>query len=216
MRAERRARRAVRASLPTRRWRVVVTYAYARAFVRCGWKVGGRGGGVPGWCQRREVWAATLRTRSRLGRTHHVRALGIVACVELIVGASSGLDLARAEPEALSEELRTARNCCTHTCLMRVHRVPDGIWNIEYSMGVAEPPPPRDARRVTFLPCTVQKSVSYTKERPIGAIGAVRARGVHHMRTQCVALHCGGALSRAHVTECARAENPMQQAACGA
>ena len=33
------------------------------------------------------------------------------------------------------------------------------------------------------------KSVSYTKERPIGAIGAVRARGVHHMRTQCVGLH---------------------------
>ena len=35
------------------------------------------------------------------------------------------------------------------------------------------------------------KSVTYRKERPIGAIGAVRARGVHHMRTQCVGLHCG-------------------------
>ena len=29
------------------------------------------------------------------------------------------------------------------------------------------------------------------KERPIGAIGAVRARGVHHMRTQCMGLHRG-------------------------
>ena len=38
---------------------------------------------------------------------------------------------------------------------------------------------------------TVYKGVSYTKERPIGAIGAVRARGVHHMRTQCVGLHRG-------------------------
>ena len=33
--------------------------------------------------------------------------------------------------------------------------------------------------------------VTYRKERPIGAVGAVRARGVHHMRTQCVGLHRG-------------------------
>ena len=40
---------------------------------------------------------------------------------------------------------------------------------------------------------TVYISVTYnTKERPIGAIGAVRARGVHHMRTQCVGLRLGG------------------------
>ena len=214
MRAERRARRAVRASLPTRRWRVVVTYAYARAFVRCGWKVGGRGGGVPGWCQRREVWAATLRTRSRLGRTHHVRALGIVACVELIVGASSGLDLARAEPEALSEELRTARNCCTHTCLMRVHRVPDGIWNIEYSNGCCGTPPPQ-GRQAGYI-----STVYRTKKRFIYERTADR-RDRRRPRTRC-APHAhsvrGFALRAhsAHVTECARAENPMQQAACGA
>ena len=37
----------------------------------------------------------------------------------------------------------------------------------------------------------VQKRFIYERTAGIGAIGAVRARGVHHMRTQCVGLHRG-------------------------
>ena len=35
------------------------------------------------------------------------------------------------------------------------------------------------------------KALHIGKNGRIGAIGAVRARGVHHMRTQCVGLHLG-------------------------
>ncbi len=43
--------------------------------------------------------------------------------------------------------------------------------------------------RIPFLPRT--KALHIRKNGRVGAIGTVRARSVHHMRTQCMGLHRG-------------------------
>ena len=52
------------------------------------------------------------------------------------------------------------------------------VWSLFYTQG-----------RVTFLPWTF--TLTYTKERPIGAIGAVRARAGRRALIPCMVLHLG-------------------------